>query len=65
MTVDEPWDGYALLNATDVVDRLARAGSASSPLTAVTRELRRQTAGAPDQPRENKGTNSDAREDHQ
>jgi hypothetical protein len=80
VTVDEPWDGYALLKATDVVDRLARAGSAElaaiqlyesshkqreTVLTAVTREFRRQTAGAPDQPRENKGTNPDAREDHQ
>ena len=57
-------EGYALLNAKDVVDRLARAGSAElaaiqlyesshkrreTVLSAVTRELRRQTAGAPDQ----------------
>ena len=66
VTVDEPWEGYALLKAKDVVDRLTRAGSAElaaiqlyesshkqreTVLSAVTRELRRQTAGLPDQPR--------------
>ncbi len=65
VTVDEPWEGFALLGARDVVDQLARAGLAElaaiqlyesthkqreTVLSAVTRELRKQNAGAhPDQ----------------
>ncbi|MGZ6617198.1 MAG: hypothetical protein ACXVFQ_22590 [Solirubrobacteraceae bacterium] len=65
VTVDEPWQGFALLNAKDIVDRLARAGLAElaaiqlyesthkqreTVLSAVTRELRKQSPGAhPDQ----------------
>ncbi len=65
MTVDEPWKGFASLNARDVVDQLARAGPAElaaiqlyesthkqreTVLSAVTRELRKQSADArPDQ----------------
>jgi hypothetical protein len=65
VTVDEPWEGFALLGARDVVDQLARAGLAElaaiqlyesthkqreTVLRAVTRELRKQSAGAhPDQ----------------
>lgn len=65
VTVDEPWEGFALLGARDVVDQLARAGLAElaalqlyesthkqreTVLSAVTRELRKQNRGAhPDQ----------------
>ena len=60
VTVDEPWDGYTRLNAKDIVDHLANAGTAElaaiqlyesthkrreTVLTAVTRELARQSAG--------------------
>ena len=60
VTVDEPWDGYTRLNAQDVIDHLANAGTAElaaiqlyesthkrreTVLTAVTHELARQSAG--------------------
>ncbi len=62
VTVDEPWDGYTRLNAQDVIDRLADAGTAElaaiqlyesthkrreTVLTAVARELR-QAGARPD-----------------
>jgi len=65
VTIDEPWEGFALLGARDVVDQLARAGPAElaaiqlyesahkqreTVLSAVTRELRKRSADArPDQ----------------
>ncbi len=61
VTVDEPWEGYGHLNAKDIIDRLPDSGTAAlaaiqlyesthkqreTVLTAVERELRRESARA-------------------